>query len=132
MSQWRMHPYRSPMAGGHRRDSFSQRLLRLGVGDPLRYSNWRTRDWLPAVKKASLDGLTFHELRHSATTAMVREGVHPRVIQHRLGHSKAELSMSVYAHVPTELDKAASDALESRFFGASGTDVARTEGDGAG
>ena len=55
---------------------------------------------------------------------MVREGVHPRVIQHRLGHSKAELSMSVYAHVPTELDKAAAGLLEARFFANAGLGAA--------
>ena len=62
---------------------------------------------------------------------MAREGVHPRIIQHRLGHSKVAMSMELYAHVPTEQDKGASDKLEERFFGASGMDVAReTESEG--
>lgn len=48
------------------------------------------RTFAPAVLKAGLDpSLTFHGLRHSAITAMVEAGVHPRVMQGRPCHLEA-------------------------------------------
>jgi hypothetical protein len=36
---------------------------------------------------------------------MVEQGEHPRVIQSRLGHAAARLSMELYAHVPEAADR---------------------------
>jgi integrase len=44
-------------------------------GRPLHYSNWRQRVWLPTTKAAGLAGLHFHDLRHTAGTAMEMSGV---------------------------------------------------------
>jgi integrase len=46
-------------------------------GGFLRYDNFRTRIWDPAVKKARLGPLTFHELRHTAAAIMIDEGSDP-------------------------------------------------------
>ena len=37
------------------------------TGTPLRHSNFRRRVWLPALDRASLPGIHFHDLRHTAT-----------------------------------------------------------------
>jgi integrase len=84
-------------------------------GNPLRGSNFRARVWHPALRSSALEGLTFHGLRHSATGVMIQQGTHPRVIQERLGHSSARISMEVYGHVPAEVDKAAAKELDSWF-----------------
>lgn len=86
-----------------------------GSGGPLRSGNFRNRVWKPAVTAAGLDGLTFHGLRHSAAALMVDAGLHPRVIQHRLGHATARLSMELYAHVSDDTDKRAAALLEENF-----------------
>ncbi len=49
--------------------------LRSPGGEPLHYSNWRRRVWLPALARAGLDDLTFHDLKHTAATTLVEEGV---------------------------------------------------------
>ena len=36
---------------------------------------------------------------------MVEQGEHPRVIQARLGHATARLSLELYAHVPEAADR---------------------------
>lgn len=61
------------------------------------------------------DALTFHGLRHVATSLMVASGEHPRVIQARLGHADPALSMGLYAHVPDELDRRAAHHLHEMF-----------------
>jgi len=50
---------------------------------PLRYSNWRNRVWLPAIRAAGLEGVGFHDLRRATATALVAEGVDIRL--HNLG-----------------------------------------------
>ena len=94
-------------------------------GGPLRATNFRTRVWAPAVATAGLSGLTFHGLRHTATSFMVEGGEHPRVIQHRLGHATARLSLELYAHVSEAADRAAAAHLESLFSDRRGTEGAR-------
>ncbi len=94
-------------------------------GGPLRYSLFRSRIWVPAVRRAKLDGLTFHSLRHAAAAARVAAGVDPRTAQHRLGHATPRLVLELYAHATTEADRAAADLIGSRLFGSSETPPAR-------
>lgn len=87
-------------------------------GSPLRRT-FAARTFAPAVERAGLPAaLTFHGLRHVATTFMVEAGEHPRVIQHRLGHATARLSMELYAHVPTASDRSVAIRLDEHFLGA--------------
>lgn len=74
-------------------------------GGPVRRF-FEARTFKPAVTRADLDDrLTFHGLRHVAASLMVEQGEHPRVIQSRLGHATARLSMELYAHVPDSADR---------------------------
>jgi integrase len=84
-------------------------------GGILRGSTFRTRIWRPAVERATLSGLRFHDLRHVATSLMVDAGLHPRTIQHRLGHSDPRMSLGLYAHVSDETDRDAAARLARRF-----------------
>ena len=84
-------------------------------GGPVRATNFRERIWHPAAKAVGFERLTFHGLRHVATSLMVDSGEHPRVIQYRLGHATPSLSMGLYTHVSTEADRGVSAHLESMF-----------------
>ena len=98
------------------------------AGGPLRVANFRLRVWAPAVEAAGLGDLTFHGLRHAAASFMVGAGEHPRVIQHRLGHSTARLSLELYAHVSEAADRDAAAHLEYLFLsGADGESMASSE-----
>jgi len=66
---------------------------------------------LYAVQEAAgVPRATFHDLRHSAASAMAVEGVPPRVAAMILGHSHVSTTMDVYTHV---LDDAAREAVAS-------------------
>jgi integrase len=91
-------------------------------GSPLDYSRWRQRVWTPAVEAVDLAGVSFHDLRRAATTALVAEGVDLKTAQTRLGHSDPRLTLAVYAQATTEADKAAADRLGERFFGTPSAD----------
>jgi integrase len=68
-------------------------------GAVLRSTNFRRRVWLPAVKAAGLDGLRFHDLRHSHAALLISGGEHVDVIQSRLGHASAKITLDTYGHL---------------------------------
>jgi integrase len=41
----------------------------------------------------------FHDLRHTHATQLLASGVHPKVVQERLGHSTIAITMDIYSHV---------------------------------
>ena len=60
-------------------------------GGPLRKSNLLRWSFLPLLKRAGLPLIRFHDLRHTAATLLLAEGVHPKIVQERLGHSQISL-----------------------------------------
>jgi integrase len=64
--------------------------------------------FLRRVTRYGLPRLTLHGLRHTWATLALERGVHPRVVQERLGHSTIAITLGVYSHVaPTLHDEAA-------------------------
>ncbi len=55
----------------------------------------------------------FHDLRHSHAAMLIRQGVHPKVIQVRLGHASIKTTLDVYGHLFDGLDGAAADAIDA-------------------
>jgi hypothetical protein len=78
----------------------------------------RGQVWLPATRRADLEGLTFHDLRRANATALVLDGIDLKTAQTRLGHSDPRLTLAVYAQATSEADRAAADALGRRFLDA--------------
>jgi integrase len=85
-------------------------------GGVLDYRNFRYRIWTPATKRAGVPGLSFHDLRRANASGLVHAKVDLKTAQTRLGHSDPRLTLGVYAQAISESDRAAADALESRFF----------------
>jgi integrase len=46
-----------------------------------------------------LKRIRLHDLRHTAATAMLKAGVHPKIAQERLGHSSVAVTIDLYSHV---------------------------------
>lgn len=51
-----------------------------------------------------------HDLRHTATSLMLSQGVNPRVVMEILGHSQISVTLNTYSHVTTTVSR---DAVES-------------------
>jgi integrase len=78
-------------------------------GGQLRRSNVIRNSFKPILKKAKLSGMRFHDLRHTSATLLLSQGVHPKIVQERLGHSQISLTLDTYSHVlPTMQLEAAS------------------------
>lgn len=61
---------------------------------------------------AGLPRVSFHALRHSYASALLAQGVHPRIIMEALGHSQISLTMNTYAHVIPALERDAADQMD--------------------
>ncbi|MFD6822489.1 tyrosine-type recombinase/integrase [Streptomyces sp. NPDC060085] len=100
------------LASGRKADAL---LFTAPEGGPLRYANFRSRVFDPAVKAAGLDGLgvTPHKLRHTAASLAIAAGADVKVVQLMLGHKDASMTLNIYGHLfPDRLDEVA-DALDA-------------------
>jgi integrase len=66
-------------------------------GKPLRNLNFRRDVFDPAARDAGLEGLTPHELRHTAASLMVSAGANVKAVQRALGHKSAAMTLDVYS-----------------------------------
>jgi integrase len=66
-------------------------------GKPLRNLNFRRDVFDPAARDAGLEGLTPHELRHTAASLAVSAGANVKAVQRMLGHASAAMTLDVYA-----------------------------------
>jgi len=64
-----------------------------------------------AVKAAALPRIRLHDLRHTWATLALRAGVHPKVVQERLGHKKISITMDTYSHVLPDMQEAAAELV---------------------
>jgi integrase len=80
-------------------------------------SRW-TRRIGRAAKKLDIGRVTIKGLRHTHATLLLELGVHPKVVQERLGHSTITTTMNIYSHVTPTMQRAAIDRLTQHLNGA--------------
>ncbi|MGG0177186.1 tyrosine-type recombinase/integrase [Gottfriedia acidiceleris] len=64
---------------------------------------------------AGLKKIAFHGLRHSNATLLMNKGVNPKIVSVRLGHSNIGITLDLYSHTDLEIQKRATESLESIF-----------------
>jgi integrase len=74
-------------------------------------------DFKRILAKAKLPDIRFHDLRHSAASLMLAQGIPLRSIQDILGHSSITLTANLYAHVGEKLRREAADAMDTVLAG---------------
>ena len=79
-------------------------------GAPLARSNW-TRKWHEALKAAGIEGLHFHDLRHTGNTLAAATGASTKELMARMGHASPRAAL-IYQHATRERDMAIADALD--------------------
>lgn len=77
--------------------------------------NYLRSSWHPLRVRAGLDGVRFHDLRHSCVTMLLRLGVPPHIVRDIVGHSAIEVTMTIYAHVSLEDKRAALGQLSAEL-----------------
>jgi integrase len=79
---------------------------------------WVGKRFRRLIAGTDLPTITMRQLRHSHATALLRAGVHPKVVQERLGHASIGVTLDIYSSVlPTMQREAVErlvDLIESR------------------
>jgi integrase len=86
-------------------------------GYHIRKSNFLRGGFVPALRKAGLPRIRFHDLRHTCATLLLTAGVHPKVVQERLGHARIEVTLDTYSHVMPTLQENAASSLGKALYG---------------
>jgi integrase len=68
------------------------------------------KGWEPP--KVKFPAIRFHDLRHSAATLLLAQGVSPRYITDLLGHSQVSFTLQTYAHVLPEVQRAVATTMD--------------------
>jgi integrase len=82
-----------------------------GIGTPM--DPHRLMDvYKHLLKQAELPDCRLHDLRHTAATLMLGWGIHPKVVQERLGHSRISHTLGTYAHVLPSIQGEAAEKMD--------------------
>ena len=65
----------------------------------MRRSHFHDQQFKKLLKRAGVRECRFHDLRHTSATLLLAQGVHPKVVQERLGHSQISVTLDTYSHV---------------------------------
>ena len=66
--------------------------------------------WQKLAKKTGVN-VRLHDARHSHASLMLKAGVHPKVVQERLGHATISTTLDTYSHVLPGLQEAAANRV---------------------
>ncbi len=74
---------------------------------------WLSNAFAAAAKRANVQGVSFHTLRHTAVSRMVAAGIPDRIIMKVVGHTTTAM-VSRYAHLAPDSLKGATDCLAGK------------------
>jgi integrase len=71
--------------------------------------------WTKIVKRAGLKHFRMHDARHTHASILLKQNVHPKVVQERLGHATISTTLDLYSHVAPGLQEAAARHFDEVF-----------------
>lgn len=99
------------------------------IGTPLHPRNV-LRHFHETLKVLGIPRHRFHDMRHTAATLLIAQGVPARVIMHILGHSQISTTMDIYGHCLSEMVKDAMRVID-RVFDPVAVNVAVKDAEGS-
>jgi site-specific recombinase XerD len=82
------------------------------LGDPID-PNVFYHNFCRKLKKAKLEHVSFHSLRHSVATLLLEEGVNLKIVSELLGHASVGVTGDIYSFVTQDTKKGTANLLES-------------------
>ena len=84
-------------------------------GGPLHPERF-TRTFRDRVRQLGLPAVGLHDLTHGWATLALARGIHPKVVQERLGHATVGITLDIYSHVTANLHSEAAEQVASAIF----------------
>jgi integrase len=81
-------------------------------GTPQDAQNVFNRQFKPLLKQADLPPIRWHDLRHTCATLLLGRGVHPKLVQHLLGHASITMTLDRYSHWIPSMGRHAAEGLD--------------------
>ncbi|SFA89298.1 Phage integrase family protein [Lentibacillus halodurans] len=68
------------------------------------------------IKKSEIKKISFHGLRHTHATLLLKSGVHPKVVQERLGHRSIQTTLDTYSHIILGIQEIAATSIQKSLY----------------
>jgi integrase len=82
------------------------------TGLPFTKQHIRLQHFQLLLAKAGLPKIRLHDLGHLCASLLLANGVSPKVIQERLGHSSISITLDIYSHILPSMQSDATSKLE--------------------
>ncbi|MCC7363530.1 MAG: tyrosine-type recombinase/integrase [Dehalococcoidia bacterium] len=73
--------------------------------------------WRRLARRNGFHGVRLDDARHTHATLLLKQDVHPKIVQERLGHSTIATTLDIYSHVVPGLQDAAAQAFDTVLKG---------------
>ena len=80
-------------------------VLCTSKGTPFDPDSIIKREYLPALRRAGLAKVRFHDLRHSNVALRIEEGQNIKYIQNQVGHASIQTTLDRYGHLIKEVNQ---------------------------
>jgi integrase len=87
------------------------------MGRPIAAASLLRVSFYPLLARAGLSHIRFHDLRHTAATLLLEQGVHPKIVSEMLGHSTIAITLDLYSHVTPTMQEQAAAAMDAVLRG---------------
>ena len=92
-------------------------------GKPMSALNMYNKKFLPTVKKAKLNKIRFHDLRHTYASLLIDQGENIKYVQNQMGHASIKVTLDTYGHLMKDVNKEAANKLGNAIFQKSGSNL---------
>ena len=87
------------------------------AGNPIDPPNFVKREFEPALTRAGLRKIRFHDLRHTYATFLIAQKENIKFIQSQLGHASIQTTLDRYGHILPNTYHGVGERLDKMVFG---------------
>jgi integrase len=87
------------------------------TGNPISHANLLQRGSYPALRRAGLRKIRFHDLRHTFASLMIANGEDIVRVSRLLGHASPNITLSIYSHMLPREHYGSTDRLAQLVYG---------------